>query len=114
MLILKKLVEDVLFALAVDLIKSAFQRAFQFISKVIHNIRCKKKMEQKDFYSIYIQLDDIISLFLDKYRQIAKNKPVLSRWSFFRLILSDILVLAKQLIKLAIAEVIDFGKAPKL
>lgn len=71
MLILKKLVEDVLFALAVDLIKSAFQRAFQFISKVIHNIRCKKKMEQKDFYSIYIQLDDIIYLFLDKYRQIA-------------------------------------------
>lgn len=88
--------------LTVHLVVASTKFAFKVIEQTITLLRKRQKLETDTISGLYVDLEEILGDFLEKYRELAKKAPVISRWGFFLQVVFDSFGLMKAIILLCL------------
>lgn len=105
-----KVVYDAICGIGTSLLIELLKKFYRWISWAIHSLR-SKQVSPTTFFNIYVDLEEYLGDFLEKYRGIAKETPVLSNREFFRIMLWDICSLLLGLMRISVFRFLEENKA---
>lgn len=100
---ISKVLTDAVSGIVVQGVIFLGRRFVKFIAKVIDYAKQRQKIDQAGLFSTYADLEELLGEFVEKYRDLARRTPSMSRWEFFSLIMRDMLGLLKGLTAIAVA-----------
>jgi hypothetical protein len=109
-----KILSDAVSGLAAQFMLLAGKNVFRAITSIIRKAKQRQKMGKGDFLSVYVDIEEILGDFSEKYRNIGKLTPNLSRWEFFRTFLSDIFCVAFGLARIAFFKLFGVDETPRV
>jgi len=104
--VLVGLVSGLLVQLSVFLVKNAY-KLIQKVIKLAQEGQKVQKVQQVDLLNSYVDLEELLGDFLEKYRGLLQKTPPLSRWEFFYAMVADVIGLVKGLVEIAVKRFFD-------
>jgi hypothetical protein len=86
------------------------KKFYKWIPSVVHLFR-SRQVSSTTFLNTYVDLEEYLGDFLEKYREIAKEAPVLSNRGFLRIMLWDICSLLLGLVRISVFRFLEENKA---
>lgn len=100
-------------SLTVKILALLLKQAHKLSIRLIEETQRRQEMQRSELLNCYVDLEELLGDFLEKYRDLTRQNPPPARWDFCRIFMSDVLGLSKDLCEMTIRRLFSRDETPR-
>lgn len=111
--LISKVVVEVVSGLVLRTLVFLLKHTYQFASRTIEIAKRKQMGERNERSSTYADIEELLGEFVEKYKEMVRQTPALTRWELLFGVVIDTARLTKSLIVMAVGRFIASDEIPR-